>query len=60
MDRAAFVASAATKDIVNVDGKEYVKNGVTVSVKCKKPYVGRTEPERKGDKIEYKCLVSER
>lgn len=45
------------KDVVNVDGKEFVKSGATASVKCKNPFVGKTEPERTADKIEYKCMV---
>ncbi|GMR47680.1 hypothetical protein PMAYCL1PPCAC_17875, partial [Pristionchus mayeri] len=56
MDRAEVVTAPDSKYVVNVEGKEYVKTGATVSIKCKSPFVGRTEPERSADKIDYKCM----
>ncbi|GMT23314.1 hypothetical protein PFISCL1PPCAC_14611, partial [Pristionchus fissidentatus] len=55
LTQSDFVKKADAANLVTMNGKTYVKQGTTVSIKCKEPYVGKTERDRNGDPIEYTC-----
>lgn len=60
LDKADYVKKVADSDVVTFNGKKYVKQGTTVSIKCKDPYVGKTDKDREATEIEYLCKVSRR